>query len=397
MFPETSDFRSDWLDRLQLILLHHGFARLVISSMLICFVWISLGHGTARGVVFAGDVFHTPSGDDQAVAIDLQDTRNLRSQQQLSFGLPDLTSPPRDFPVSTRPRLWDFWKKEDRREAWVSSRLKLVADEPDDPDAFPPEPDITEPGPDMGDYPNSAFTLPKGRAYIELAPVTLQTADAFNAASYNFPFLLRYGLTDDVEIRLIGSGLSSVFDPGNTVSGFAPLIVDTKVHLWDDEMDRFIPAASLEVFILTNWGSATFQGGIQPSINLNLDFPITEKTNIEMTFGYSGLQDALVVETGRRFVPRLGHTIPELHKTNVDADQFSYQWAIEQAMTDKLELFVHGYYTGRVYAQDSESTVVGVGWFYELTKRVMLFSSYNAGIDKASPPFSTQFGMAFAL
>src|SRR5262245_66139737 len=32
------------------------------------------------------------------------------------------------------------------------------------------ETDIESPGPDMGDFPNSAFTLPKGRAYVEMAP-----------------------------------------------------------------------------------------------------------------------------------------------------------------------------------------------------------------------------------
>jgi hypothetical protein len=37
--------------------------------------------------------------------------------------------------------------------------------------------------------------------------------------------MLRYGLTDDAELGLIGSGLMSVYDPGKTVVGFAPLIL----------------------------------------------------------------------------------------------------------------------------------------------------------------------------
>jgi hypothetical protein len=284
-----------------------------------------------------------------------------------------------------------------RNNPWLGQHLKLVADEPDDPGKPISEPDISEPGPDMGDYPNSAFTLPKGRAYIEFAPLNLQTADRYNSASYNAPFLLRYGITDDVELRLIGSGITTVFDPGNTLSGFSPLIIDTKIHMWDDRMEQMIPAASLEVYVQTNWGSPAFQSGVEPSINLNLDFPVTEKTNIEMTFGYTGIQDALFVVTGDRFFPRLGHKIPKLHQANLNVNQFSYQWAIEQQVTEKFQIFVHGYFNGPVYLQSGPGKVIGTGWFYRVSKRSMIFSSYNAGMDSSTAPFTTQLGVAFAL
>src|SRR5581483_11112897 len=42
-------------------------------------------------------------------------------------------------------------------------------DEERDPDA----PDIREPGPDTANFPNSAFTLPQGRYYVEVSPVFL--------------------------------------------------------------------------------------------------------------------------------------------------------------------------------------------------------------------------------
>lgn len=291
-----------------------------------------------------------------------------------------------------------LWSTSANKNKWLADHLKLVADdEPDDPAKPFSEPDITEPGPDMGDYPNSAFTLPKGRAYVEFAPLTLQTADKFNAASYNFPFLLRYGITDDVEIRLISSGLASVFDQGNTVSGFTPLIIDTKIHLWDDQMERYIPAASLEVYVQTTLGTPAFQGGVEPSINLNLDFPITKKTNVEMTFGYTGVQDALFVFGGERFIPRFSHEVPVIHRENLNVNQFSYQWAVEHQLTDDLQIFIHGYFNGPVYLQSGPGKVIGTGWFYKVTQQIMLFSSYNFGLDSSSPPFSTQLGMAFAL
>lgn len=259
------------------------------------------------------------------------------------------------------------------------------------------EADISKPGPDMGDYPNSAYTLPKGRAYVEFAPFTYQTADPQNSASYNFPFLLRYGVTDNVELRLLGSGLTSVYDPSGTVTGVAPLIIDTKIHMWDDQIKRLIPAASLEVYVQTNWGSPQFQGGVQPSLNLNLDFPFTEKTNVEMTFGYTGVQDAIDLRTGKVFFPRFNHRIRLLHNLGLDVNQFAYQWAIEHQVTEKFQVFLHGYYNGPILFQSGPGKVVGVGYFYQINKRSTLFNSYNAAIDNFAPPFSTQLGLAFAF
>jgi hypothetical protein len=223
----------------------------------------------------------------------------------------------------------------------------------------------------MGNYPKSDNTLRQGRIYAESAPFGYQTSTQQNPATSNFPFLLRYGLTDDVEKRLAGNGLTSTDNFPNSKTGIAPLIVDTKVHLWDEPMDVFIPAAAQEVYLQTNWGSKEFRGGVQPSLNLNLDFPLTDVTNIEMTLGYTGVQ------------------------AHVEVDQFSYQWAIEQQVTDPLQLFVHGFYLAPVGSLDF-SNVIGAGGFYQPCKQSTRFTSFNAATDRNSPPFSTQFGIAFA-
>jgi len=257
------------------------------------------------------------------------------------------------------------------------------------------EPDISDPGPDMGDFPNSAATLKKGRSYVEQAPFTLLTKDRQSPAVYAWPFLLRYGVTDNVEFRLLGSGLVSILDPRGT-TGFAPLVFDMKVHLWDDRMERYQPAASLEVTLQSTWGSRAFNGGTQPGLNLNLDFPFSEKTNLEMTFGYTGVQDAVNVVTGERFIPRFGFKLPVIHKANLNINQFSYQWAVEQQVTDRFQVFVHGYFNGPVYLQSGSGVLVGAGYFFQMSQRWMLFNSYNAGCNKTVPPFVTQLGVAVA-
>ena len=256
-------------------------------------------------------------------------------------------------------------------------------------------PDIGEPGPDMGNFPNSAFTLPKGRSYLESAPLTMTTGNSAGPAAYLWPYLLRYGITDDVEFRLLGNGLTSTYGQSPT-TGLSPLCVDMKVHLWDGD-ERLIPASSLEVFVLTEWGSEAFNGGTQPSLNLNFDLPLRESTNLEVSVGLTGVQDALDVRSGSRVKPRFRHLLDLIHQPGINVYQFSCQWAVEQEVTDRLQVFVHGYYNGALKFDQGAGTVAGVGGFYQLTARWMTFCSFNAGLDDQVAPFSTQWGWAYAL
>ena len=258
-------------------------------------------------------------------------------------------------------------------------------------------PDITTPGPDMGDFPNSAFTLPKGRSYIEFSPVTLVNADRHAPEAYVAPFLLRYGLTDNVEFRLLGNGVTHV--GGRSPStGFSPLNLDLKVHLWNDRKEWLIPAVSLEVVLLTPWGSSQFSGGWEPSLNMNFDLPITKTTNLEWTFGYSGVQEAVDVNTSERFVPRFNFLVPGIHRAvDRNFNQFSAQWAIEQEVTDRLEVFVHGFHNGSIHLNLGAGEMVGIGGFWKFSPRLMGFGSINTGLTPNLPSCAAQLGFAIAL
>ncbi|MFO0912544.1 MAG: transporter [Pirellulales bacterium] len=257
------------------------------------------------------------------------------------------------------------------------------------------EPNISEPGPDMGDFPNSAFTLPKGRAYIEMAPATVVAADSNTPAAYVWPFLLRYGLTDDVEVRLLGNGLTALFGENGT-TGFSPLTFDMKIHLWDHD-HWWMPAASLEAYILSTWGSSAFQGGTQPSLNMNFDLPLTRATNLEWTLGLTGVENTLDVVTGERYVTRHNFRIPLIQQVGVTENQFSAQWAIEHQVTERLQLFLHGYYNGAIFLQQGAGNVAGAGFFWKSNSRLIYFGSCNAGLDNDVAPISGQFGFAVAF
>jgi hypothetical protein len=229
MLPAFTDAYCVRLYRLQpLFVLRRQRTHVVLTAVV---VWLSFvgGWDKSRGSCLQAetlaDLLSLEQQSAQFASSDASDSAN----NGLSSGLIIPADHTTDLTTATdRPLRWG---KPARRQSWLRGHLRLVADDADEPIKPPSEPNIKEPGPDMGDYPNSAFTLPQGRAYVEFAPLSIETANAENPAAYGFPFLLRYGLTDDVELRLITTGLASVFNTGNTVSGFFPLIIDTKIHL----------------------------------------------------------------------------------------------------------------------------------------------------------------------
>ena len=239
----------------------------------------------------------------------------------------------------------------------------------------------------MGDFPNSAFTLPKGRCYLEMAPVTLLQASTQNPPAYAAPFLFRYGLTDNVEFRVFGHGLTSVGGSDPT-TGFSPLNFDLKVHLWDDRKEWLIPAASLEVYVLTPTGSPQFNSGLQPSINLNFDLPITKKLNLEWTVGRSGVQETVNVGNFIRGVNR---------SFDLNFQQFSASWAVEYEVNDRLEVFVHGFHNGAIHLNLGEGDAIGAGLFRKISPRMTGFGSLNRGLTSDLPPLFCQIGFALAL
>jgi hypothetical protein len=90
--------------------------------------------------------------------------------------------------------------------------------------------------------------------------------------------------------------------------------------------------------------------------------------------------------------------LPKIKRANLTADQFSYQWAVEQQVTDRFQVFLHGFFNAPIYLQAAGSGVVlGGGYFYQLSQRWMVFNSYNGGCNKTVPPFLTQFGVATAF
>jgi hypothetical protein len=247
-----------------------------------------------------------------------------------------------------------------------------------EPDDVPKgsEPDIRSPGPDTANFPNSPYTLPKGRAYVEASPVFLSGPSRGSAKTYNAEFLLRYGLTDKVEFRLFGNGPTA--ERGRyAASGFAPLAFDLKMNFWEEKRGSFIPAVGLEVFLLTPTGSGGLNQGTQPSINLLFDHTLPLDILFEWNIGFVG--------------------DPSPNSKGSSSLEPIFEWAFQRSIVDDFDVFIHGYYNGPTLPRFGDGVVVGAGFLYTPRDRFSVFGSYNAGVSSGAPTTLFQLGGALAF
>ena len=89
---------------------------------------------------------------------------------------------------------------------------------------------------------------------------------------YQWEFLLRYGLTDNLEFRIFSNGFTAQAAHGkHATTGFSPLAFDFKANFWEENTRYHIPAMGIEVYLQTTFGSPAFNNGTQPSMNLLFD------------------------------------------------------------------------------------------------------------------------------
>ena len=251
---------------------------------------------------------------------------------------------------------------------------------PGDGDGPPPPADISSPGPDTANFPNSPFTLPKGRSYIESVPGTFSLAGSDGTpATWSWPFMMRTGLTDSCELRIISQG-PTVIEATATepaVDGFAPLAFDVKVHLWGEPDWMFWPAVGLEVFVLTGIATRTLNLGTEPSVELNFDHRLPGNWLIEWNIGVSGV--------GGGGIP-IDLSLPNL----------GLQWAVQKQLSPKHAVFVQGFYNAAGIPFVPADLVVGLGGLWNVTQRLAAYTSYNWSVDGVGSPAGGISGFAYA-
>ena len=253
-------------------------------------------------------------------------------------------------------------------------------DDDDDGDTPKPpkkrtEPDIDSPGPDTSNFPNSPLTLPQGRLYIETSPVFLSGASQGSAKTYNAEFLVRFGLTDRVELRLFGNG--PTYETGRFAgNGFAPLAYDIKTNLWQENEKYHIPAVGLEVFILTASGSKTLNQGTQPSVTLLFKHTLPFDIILEWNVGL------------------VGDPSPNNRFASIEP---AAAWAFSRELFDGFAFFFQGYFNGPTLPRYADGVELGLGVEWKLNKRFAIWSSYNLGVSPDAPTDIFYLGGAVAF
>jgi hypothetical protein len=258
----------------------------------------------------------------------------------------------------------------------------LLDDSSDDDDGDQPkakkkktEPDISSPGPDTSNFPNSPYTLPQGRFYFETSPVFLSGASQGSAKTYNAEFLVRYGLTDRVELRLFSNG--PTFETGRFAgNGMAPIAYDIKTNLWKENEEYHIPAVGLEVFILTASGSKSLNQGTQPAISLLFKHSLPFDIDLEWNVGM------------------VGDPSPNNKYASIEP---AAAWAFERELFEGFTFFFQGYFNGPTLPRYADGVVLGLGVEWKINKRLAIWSSYNLGVSPDAPTDIFYLGGAVAF
>lgn len=231
---------------------------------------------------------------------------------------------------------------------------------------------IENPGADLANFPNSAFTLPAGKAYIEMTPVNFSSRAAKGeSAQYAFSTLLRYGLFDDLELRFFADGFIHKFDSSNT-DGFSSQTFNLKWHIKDRENDSILPAIALESALTTDFLRSEGHNTLLPSLSINFDQVVFFGVAFEYNMGFITQADAF----------------------NQLQAQLALSWAFQREIINNTSVFIHGYTNT---AAGATTSALGGGIQWTPGDKFTLFANVNAGLTRITPEVSMISGFALAF
>lgn len=168
--------------------------------------------------------------------------------------------------------------------------------------------------PDRPGIADGSTTLRQGRVQIE-AGAERDDASSGGVArrSLSTPALLRYGLTDALELRVESNGYRRVTSAGAVSAGWAPGSVGFKAHLLEADASQRRPSLGIIARLFVPSGSGEFRGRhATGDIRLAADLDITERWAVNPNIGvdfddgegrFTAALAALTVQCN--FTPRL--------------------------------------------------------------------------------------------
>lgn len=241
---------------------------------------------------------------------------------------------------------------------------------------------MDDPGPDLANFPNSSYTLKPGGFYVETAPLSFYGSSPDVPPQWNLSYLMRYGLVENVELRLFSNGLT--FRPGET--GTSPIAIDTKAHLTSYQGEYLNASVGIEAYVQPpNWlATSDFRQPFQYSATLLFDHDLPLGVSFEWNVG---------------IVRQLGMGLTRTKPT--------VQWAFQRDVIDDVAVFIQGFHNASTLPgvptsqiallNDRQIDVVGLGAQWIVTPRFSLYGNMNFGITSLSPKQIAIAGFAVAF
>ncbi len=278
-------------------------------------------------------------------------------------------------PLTTTP---STKRTEPIQQAGLLRPIDLAAVQPE-PVAEPANeiagPDISEPGPDSADLPDSAFAVPPGVAYLETS-LTYTSSKGPRVRDYFTATLLRIGLWEDFELRVASPGLIHENGPNESTTGFGPLTIGFKQHIWDEIEECGIPAFGIIAQVTAPTASAGFDDGTAvPTIFFNFDHTLPCDSYFEWNAGLTGAHD----DAGDRFL------------------QGSFLWSLGHEWNDSFTTFFHGLTNFPSGTGGNAEVLTGPGAIWFLSKQCALDFSYNFGLTDESDHRLVRLGLSIAF
>ena len=157
--------------------------------------------------------------------------------------------------------------------------------------------------------------------------------------------------------------------------------------------EPLIPAAGLEVYLQTEFGSPALRSGLQPSMSLLFDHTLPFGINFEWNVGVNGAQKPLHLEA--RPPQRTDQPLPRARSRRPWNSTLSGHSSA--GSSSKLDIFIHGFINGSAIPNLADGVEIGGGAIYTVNERISVFGSYNAGVTIDAATTFFLLGFAYAL
>ena len=244
----------------------------------------------------------------------------------------------------------------------------------------PAAPDITFPGPDTSCFPMTPYTVQKGHAYYENYPIAISFRGNGMPFEYNWPFLLRIGLTDNFELRFMGQGITKIAPLGmqGGITGFSPLIIGGKANIWDSLTVMWLPGGGgIEIFVITPIASEKLDMG--EALFVNALFKHYFPRHFSLTWNAG-----------------VGLSHGEASK-NADNAYTMISWAFSKHFSRKFHVCFQGMYTSEQPPMSPKTLFLGIAAESALTKQFCIYGNFNWSYFHNTNPYTLNIGFAVAF